>query len=839
MKEMKGIAPAPKKLFVDGTDGSRRNHNGEKIAGKAPSFQYPKIELEAAIQRYVDLHELAPIGYITFDRVGRIEEINLAAVQLLGRPRHRLVGSPFAMFVAKADSQLFLHHLLRCRLAEHRIETELHLKTPSGGTVPVQLSSVPIHSLMKDGALLYQTAIVDLTERKRAEDSIRQSEVRYRTLFDLVPVAVYTCDARGLIQEFNQRAVELWGREPKKNNPKERFCGSFKMFFPDGRSMPHEKCPMARVLRSETVKAGDLEILVEQANGTRRNVIVNPMALRDGRGKVTGAINCLHDITGRKRTEQSLAEAARQQEVLYQFVKRRHEAKSLNDIYAAALDAILAALHCDRASILLFDDKGVMRFVDWRGLSDEYRRVVEGHSPWKRNAKDPQPICIADIGVADIPKSLKSTIKAEGIRAAAFIPLRAEGKLIGKFMTYYDAPHVFTDKELSLALTIAGQLALGVERKRAEEALRESEQRYRAIVSQSIAGMARTDREGKLIFVNRKFCEMLGYKEVELTGKTIKEITHPDDVAESARLLRRIMRQGLPYQLEKRYLRKDGSTLWVSVSASPVLDVSGKTQSAVAVIIDIADRRKVRAELEAARNFLELRVREQTGELRVANKELKKEIKRRQGLEGQILEVSDREQQRLGEELHDGICQHLTAVSFMARAVALRLRDHRVFQVEDIEKIAELVNAAAADVRNLARGLHRIDVDAVGLVTALRNLVDREIWKTPCRLKIKGPFHIEDDEAAVHLYRIAREAVINAAKHARAREIVIQLSRARTGIRLSVSDDGIGMPKKLDRSKGMGFHIMSHRARSAGGRLEVESAKQGGTRVTCYLPKPK
>src|SRR5207249_4091412 len=98
-----------------------------------------------------------------------------------------------------------------------------------------------------------------------------------------------------------------------------------------------------------------------------------------------------------------------------------------------------------------------------------------------------------------------------------------------------------------------------------------------------------------------------------------------------------------------------------------------------------------------------------------------------------------------------GICQHLTAVAFMARAAALRLKDHRVFNVDDIEKIAELVNTAAADVRNLARGLHRSDVDAAGFVTALRNLVDREIWKTPCRLKIKGPFHIEDDEAALHL----------------------------------------------------------------------------------------
>ena len=275
------------------------------------------------------------------------------------------------------------------------------------------------------------------------------------------------------------------------------------------------------------------------------------------------------------------------------------------------------------------------------------------------------------------------------------------------------------------------------------------------------------------------------------------------------------------------------------VNPTALKNARGKIVGAINCLHDISDRRKVQAELEEAKNFLEERVREQTEELHAANKELKTEIKRRQGLEGKILEVSDREQQRLGEELHDGICQHLTAVAFMARAASLRLKDHRVFQVEDIEKIAELVNAAAGDVRNLARGLHRIDVDAAGLVAALQNLAEREIWKTPCRLEVKGPFHIENDETAVHLYRVAREAVINADKHARARQIVIELSRSRSGIVLSVRDNGIGIPANVDRSKGMGFHIMNHRARSVGGRLEVESSRKGGTRVTCHVPERK
>ena len=217
---------------------------------------------------------------------------------------------------------------------------------------------------------------------------------------------------------------------------------------------------------------------------------------------------------------------------------------------------------------------------------------------------------------------------------------------------------------------------------------------------------------------------------------------------------------------------------------------------------------------------------------------MKDEIARRKGLEGEILEISDREQQRLGQELHDGLCQHLTAVAFMARSVAMRLKNHRVVDAGDIEKIAQLVNDAATDTRNLSRALHRIDVDSAGLVDALRDLVDREIWRIPCRLEFKPSFHIENDIAAGELYRIAREAVINANKHSQAREIVIRLERVENEMVLRVIDDGIGLSSEPKTKRGLGAHIMGYRARLIGARLEIDSPKGRGTRVSCYLPNP-
>jgi PAS domain S-box-containing protein len=828
MRRIKSVPAGPEGVLSNGKNG----RNGRDGFADAPT----NGEIEAAIQRYIDLFEFAPIGYISFDPVGHIQEVNRAATDILGWTRNALVGASFVMCVARTDTQLFLHHLLRCRVAESRVETELHLKKRDGALLHVLLSSMPTLSSMKGGWRLHQTAIVNLTDHKRAAEELRRSERRYRTLFDLVPVAVYTCDAKGLILEFNQRAAELWGREPRTNNPREKFCGSFKIFHPDGRTMPHKDCPMARVLRGEKVPACDREILVEREDGNRRSVVVNPTALKNDRGKIIGAINCLYDNTERKLSEQSLAEAAQQRDALYRFVARRQEATSVEDIYAAALEVVLSTLHCDRAAILLYDAASVMRFVVWHRLSQRYRRAVEGQVPWKHGSRKPRPVAMDNIDLADISRSLRATIRSEGIQAVAFIPLIAEGKLIGKVMVYYDEPHQFGSKELNLALNIATQLALGIERKRAEAALRESEELHRAFVNQTEVGMARSDLKGRLVFVNKKLCEILGYEESELIGRKISDLTHQENLKETGKLFRRLINRGAVYHIEKRFIRKDGSLVWVKVSASPVRDAHGKTRAAVAVIRDISERKQAQTALENAKALLEKRVQERTRELMAAIKELQDEVSRRKGLEGEILEISDREQRHIGQELHDSVCQHLTAIAFMAQSVAMRLKNHRVVEVEDLEKIAELINEGVTEARTIARGLHPVEMNPNGFPAALQSLLHRRS-QLPYRLDMDEELSITDPTVALHLYRIASEAVINANKHARARELLVRMRSSPKQIELSVTDDGVGIGKNSGDQTGMGFHIMDYRARSIGARLEITQVKPHGTRVACYLPR--
>jgi len=282
--------------------------------------------------------------------------------------------------------------------------------------------------------------------------------------------------------------------------------------------------------------------------------------------------------------------------------------------------------------------------------------------------------------------------------------------------------------------------------------------------------------------------------------------------------------------------RRDGKRLTMFSRWSMDRDAQGNRAFILETNNDITQRKEAEAALKKSKDLLEKRVQARTADLRAANEELKNEITRRKGLEGQILEISDREQERLGQELHDGLCQQLTAIGFLARATALRLKDHRVVQTDDLEKIAQLINGSVMDARNIAHDLHKEEIDAVGLVQALQDLVQRKIWKTRCRLERNCQVNIEDDKVASELYRILREAILNANKHARASDIVLEIRRSKNNLVFSVSDNGVGFRTKTKDGHGLGFHIMQYRAKSIGARLELESLKKGGARVACYLP---
>ncbi|MGB7069814.1 MAG: PAS domain S-box protein [Pyrinomonadaceae bacterium] len=191
-------------------------------------------------------------------------------------------------------------------------------------------------------------------EKLRGETALRDSEKRFRTLFDLVPVGVFTCNADGTIREFNQSTVELWGREPKRNDLSDRFSGSSKIFYPDGSPMPSDEWPMTRVLKGDDLRNTAKEIIVERPAGTRRNVAVSSEPLLNDAGEIIGAINCLYDITERKHAEEALVAAERRSVDEYKSLLSRivplaqtlGTAPDLTSIYRSVQEFVSSSMRC-------------------------------------------------------------------------------------------------------------------------------------------------------------------------------------------------------------------------------------------------------------------------------------------------------------------------------------------------------------------------------------------------------------------------------------------------------------------------------------------------------------
>ena len=260
--------------------------------------------------RYRRLFETAHDGVLLLDPGTRkITDANPFMTKLLGYSHGQLVGKEL-FEIGLLKDEVASKEMFRKLKRKHEVRYEdLPLESRGGRHQEVE---VVANLYQEDGHAVIQCNIRDITERKAAEARLRASEERYRILFELGPVAGYACDASGVIQNFNKRAVELWGRNPGVGAASERFCGSFKLFRPDGSLIRPANCPMAEVLRGKILEARDKEVILERPDGTRLTCIVNIRPLKNEHEEITGAINCFYDITER----QLAAEAQSRIEVL-------------------------------------------------------------------------------------------------------------------------------------------------------------------------------------------------------------------------------------------------------------------------------------------------------------------------------------------------------------------------------------------------------------------------------------------------------------------------------------------------------------------------------------------
>jgi PAS domain S-box-containing protein len=475
---------------------------------------------------------------------------------------------------------------------------EAVIERPDGRRFPFMPYPTPLFA--PNGELIGAVnMLVDISDRKAVEaeiqsqnDRLAESAHARRQLAAIVESsedAIASKDLNGIIVSWNKGAERLFGYAAD-----EIIGQPVTTLMPEDRQN-EEPAILERIRRGERVE--HYETVRQRKDGTLIDISLTVSPVRDEDGRIVGASKIARDITARKRTEAALARHADEQAALFQLSDGLNRAERLDDVYAAALDAIVRALRCDRASILLSDDQGVMRFVAWRGLSEGYRRAVEGHSPWKPDDKDPQPVSVSDVAAAVLPPALKATILDEGIHATTFIPLVANGRLIGKFMAYFNDPHAFTDGEVDVAMAVARQLAFAVTKKRAEDELRTNEERLRLATQAGRVGVWEWDLATDEVTWTDSLYAIHGLAKGTFAGtaEAVSATIHPEDRSRVAAAARNCIATGQPYEIEFRIQRPNGQVAWVFSTAAIVRE-DGKPTRLVGALIDITERKSADAQ---------------------------------------------------------------------------------------------------------------------------------------------------------------------------------------------------------------------------------------------------
>jgi PAS domain S-box-containing protein len=329
------------------------------------------------------------------------------------------------------------------------------------------------------------------------------------------------------------------------------------------------------------------------------------------------------------------------------------------------------------------------------------------------------------------------------------------------------------------------------------------EAKYRALVEQipAVVFMAYLDKGIGEAYVSPQIEIALGFSQSEWLEDPVRwyQQIHPDDKLRWSEEAAEMFLSGKPLRSAYRVIARDGRVLWFQCEANMIRREDGRPWFIHGVGFDITERK---------------------------------------GLEEAILEISAREQRRIAQDLHDGLGQHLTGIAFMSKVLEEKLSDKSLPEAVEAAEIVKMVNQAIDNTRELARGLHPVAAEPLGLMSALKKWANEveALFHIVCSFRCENPIAIHDANMATHLYRIAQEAVNNAIRHGKSKNILIRLAGKNGSGTLTIEDDGEGFPKGPAHAPGVGLSIMNYRADMIGGSLKVQPNSDQGITVTCMFP---
>ena len=557
--------------------------------------------------------------------------------------------------------------------------------------------------------------------------------------------------------------------------------------------------------------------------GARIDVSLTISPLRDATGRIIGCSKIARDITKAKqaeaalrRSEQRLAREVAGAKTLQSISTRLISESTPESLYAQILGAAMELMASDCASVqMIAADHASLRLLAWRNFHPdsaafwEWVEVGAG-STCSKALRDNERVVVADIEACEfmVGTADQQEYRRSGIRAVQSTPLRSRaGRPLGMLSTHWRTPHSPTEEDFRFFDVLARQAADLIERSLAEEALRESDERFRFIANSAPVMIWMSDAEKQVTYLNQTWLDYTDWPVDAALGYRWVEILHPDDLERCRDLYEKAFELREPYRVEYRLRRHDGEYRWVLTVGVPRYDADGSFAGYIGTVVDIAERKLAEEALST-----------------VSQK---------------LIEAHEEERARIARELHDDISQQLALVSMRLDYLRQRPLASAADLNQEIGDVFQQIGNLASDIQALSHDLHPPKLEHMGLEGAVVGFCE----ELSNRHGVTIDVHCENiptalpPEISLCLYRVLQEALQNVVKHSVSRHAHVSLNGQVNTITLTVKDSGAGFdPHEAMRGSGLGLTSMTERLKVLGGQLSIHSERGRGTMIHAVAP---